>query len=298
MKKNRLQEIQKRHAKFAENISGIKIDGLYRSYVIIDEGIPITTQYCLIDNALMFWRGNILESVCPVATKYFRWCAYENEKLDSTLNKYATLLREISVPTIKGILLENITKCYLKQLVRDKKPFKIWPEGVVDGQEWRNLNTFRDDLEKRTDELSCTYYKNIFSTCIKSGAIIFPISKSFPGIDFMLTWYDTLSNTYYLYGFQITVNILNHDASCYTTFIHPEKTHPPIVTAFKKYFEEDKSREAKIEIRFVWMGSKKCDKREVKEKKVDPYNDSMCVFMDADPQFAQLGCDGAFVQRS
>eukprot|EP01022_Parablepharisma_sp_SALTPOND_P015458 TRINITY_DN2186_c0_g1_i1.p1 TRINITY_DN2186_c0_g1~~TRINITY_DN2186_c0_g1_i1.p1 ORF type:complete len:791 (-),score=83.95 TRINITY_DN2186_c0_g1_i1:588-2960(-) len=303
--KKRGKEIIEIHRKFTNNVKdSLYFKCLLYSYSIIDRGIEFDPKLALLDNALMYVEGDLLYSVCPLAHRYFDTFLYERaENIDKAQNIYSETLGVTEDSAMKGLLLEEILKCYFSTCIKKNAgkgsstlSFLVNKSSTNTTTLLMGIDTIDYDILVNTKEQ--IYYEKMFAKYRKGGVMFFPRYRNFPGIDCLILTKDKEGN-YFLYGIQITINIASHDKSnksSFQKFMVPSKTQPQIVPAFKKYFK------AKAKgVYFVWMGGRKFNNDtiwkkigdESKKYKCDP---PLCSFIEDDPQYNSLDLQNAFEQ--
>eukprot|EP01022_Parablepharisma_sp_SALTPOND_P015461 TRINITY_DN2186_c0_g1_i4.p1 TRINITY_DN2186_c0_g1~~TRINITY_DN2186_c0_g1_i4.p1 ORF type:complete len:844 (-),score=89.09 TRINITY_DN2186_c0_g1_i4:332-2863(-) len=305
--KNRGDEIIEIHRRFRNNMKdSLDFKCLVYSYSVIDRGIEFDSKFALLDKALMYVENGLLYSVCPLAHQYFDTFLYATaENIDKAQNIYSETLGVTEDSAMKGLLLEEILKCYFStcikksagkgsstlSLLANKSSINTDKTTILMG-----INTIDYDILVNTKEQ--IYYEKMFAKYRKGGVMFFPRYRNFPGIDCLILAKDEKEN-YFLCGIQITINIVGHDKSnksSFQKFMVPSKTQPQIVPAFKKYF---KAKAGKVY--FVWMGGRKCDNDAI-WKKIDDESKkyvcapALCSFIEDDPQYNSLDLQNAFEQ--
>eukprot|EP01022_Parablepharisma_sp_SALTPOND_P017298 TRINITY_DN2732_c0_g1_i1.p1 TRINITY_DN2732_c0_g1~~TRINITY_DN2732_c0_g1_i1.p1 ORF type:complete len:768 (+),score=60.51 TRINITY_DN2732_c0_g1_i1:145-2304(+) len=257
---NRKKEITESHImKFTKNLSPGGESLLQIAYYLIDTNIDATKCQTVEDKGLMYTKNGKLCSLCPLAHDLFKTCLMKLVKREKEpWIPYVEIAAVTKDSVEKSCLLEEAIKMYFEVRAKRKEniQFQLYPVYKKGPTEFKDIMVGNMELKK--GKKSQKYYEGVFR--LNPGNTLFNLSRTFDAIDAIIcgkrieTTDKGKVTVWFLYGIQITSNILSHDSkkersSPDTFFLPDEKNNPFVVPAFKAVHEKDQ-----IEIKFIWMG--------------------------------------------
>jgi len=270
---------------------------LIRSYFLVDKKVNIEGIE-IYDRSLMYIKENKLFSLCPVAANFFKEQLIMLVKDEpEPWKKYDSMISNAEDPIAKSCMLEEAIKMFFVIKILKGQPIKLKLWNGTESEKFEMLISEYNTLSMKFGAKSMDYYKQIAKSCTKS--VLFNLPRTFPAVDIIICGEKISEGSKkvpFLYGINITSNILDHDPrtnklksskeenkgknqkkkfkgrNSPMNFIHPEKQarHPFFVPAFRNLYKEE------LDLKFIWMGGKTDNEPKIQEM-IKDYNTNLGI---------------------
>jgi len=206
------------------------------------------------------------------------------------------MIPKIKDTIAKSCLLEEAIKMFFEIKILQKKPIKLQLWNGTKAETFETMILLcNNSMQIRKGIKSKAYYKEILKE--NTSNTLFNLPRIFPAVDIYISGKRVIESKEvpFLYGINITSNILDHDVrkkmlkpaeeekikrpkdtkhrskgrNSPQNFINPDnKDYPFVVPAFKDLYKEN------LDLRFIWLGGPKAEEEKIKDM-IKAYNESI-----------------------